>query len=323
MSKRRFVLSIDQGTTSSRASVLDAQLRVVGVGQKEFTQHFPKPGLVEHDLNEIWATTEWCIAKALRVAGIKGNDLAAIGITNQRETTGLWNRSTGKPLHNAIVWQDRRTADFCAELKARGEEARVREATGLVLDPYFSGTKLKWLLDNVKGARAKAETGELAFGTIDTWLVYKLTGHSAHVTDVMTKQVITVSPQAPVDEIAGLLEVNRTRRVFVVSGERAVGVVARADLVRALACARQSMPPPVSFRDDASIRREIVGALRAEAWPSIGAADVSVTNGVVTLWGGYLSEQERKASLVLAENIAGVRAVNDHRVPLDIAYAMV
>ncbi len=184
MSKRRFVLSIDQGTTSSRASVLDAQLRVVGVGQKEFTQHFPKPGLVEHDLNEIWATTEWCIAKALRVAGIKGNDLAAIGITNQRETTGLWNRATGKPLHNAIVWQDRRTADFCAELKARGEEARVREATGLVLDPYFSGTKLKWLLDNVKGARAKAESGELAFGTIDTWLVYKLTGHSAHVTDV-------------------------------------------------------------------------------------------------------------------------------------------
>ena len=150
-----------------------------------------------------------------------------------------------------------------------------------------------------------------------------LKSHSAHVADVMTKQVITVSPQAPVDEIAGLLEVNRTRRVFVVSGERAVGVVARADLVRALACARQSKPRPVSFRDDASIRREIVGALRAEAWPSIGAADVSVTNGVVTLWGGYLSEQERKASLVLAENIAGVRAVNDHRVPLDIAYAMV
>jgi len=150
-----------------------------------------------------------------------------------------------------------------------------------------------------------------------------LKSHSAHVADVMTKQVITVSPHTPIDEIAGLLEVNRTRRVFVVSGERAVGVVARADLVRALACARQSMPPPVSFRDDASIRREIVTALRSEAWPSIGAADVSVTNGVVTLWGGYLSEQERKASLVLAENIAGVRAVNDHRVPLDIAYAMV
>jgi len=150
-----------------------------------------------------------------------------------------------------------------------------------------------------------------------------LKSHSAHVADVMTKQVITVSPHTPIDEIAGLLEVNRTRRVFVVSGERAVGVVARADLVRALACARQSKPRPVSFRDDASIRREIVGALRSEAWPSIGAADVSVTNGVVTLWGGYLSEQERKASLVLAENIAGVRAVNDHRVPLDIAYAMV
>ncbi|PBB81187.1 histidine kinase [Mesorhizobium sp. WSM3879] len=150
-----------------------------------------------------------------------------------------------------------------------------------------------------------------------------LKSHSAHVTDVMTRQVITVSPCTPIDEIAALLEVNRTRRVFVVSGERAVGVVARADLVRTLASARQSRPRPVSFHDDASIRREIVDALRVEAWPSIGAADVSVKNGVVTLWGGYLSEQERKASLVLAENTAGVRAVDDLRVPLDVAYAMV
>ncbi len=183
MAQQRYVLAVDQGTTSTRAVVMDAKLRVLGHGQREFTQHFPAPGLVEHDLNEIWATTEWCIAKALRAAGVKGLDLAAIGITNQRETTGLWSRA-GKPLHRAIVWQDRRTADFCAELKARGEEANVKSMTGLVLDPYFSGTKVKWLLDRVKGARAKAAAGELCFGTIDTWLVFKMTGGESHVTDV-------------------------------------------------------------------------------------------------------------------------------------------
>jgi glycerol kinase len=184
MAQRRYVLSVDQGTTSCRATVLDAKLKVCGVGQKEFTQFFPRPGWVEHDLNEIWTTTEWCIAKALRAAGLKGSDLAAIGITNQRETTGLWHRGTGKPLHKAIVWQDRRTSLFCSELKARGHEAKVKETTGLVLDPYFSGTKLKWLLDEVQGARTRAEAGELCFGTIDSWLVYKMTGHAAHVTDV-------------------------------------------------------------------------------------------------------------------------------------------
>ncbi len=181
---KRYVLSIDQGTTSSRALVLDSRLAVVGAGQKEFTQHFPRAGWVEHDLKEIWETTEWCIAKALRSAGVKGEQVAAIGITNQRETTGLWHRGTGRPLHRAIVWQDRRTAERCAELKARGEEPRVRETTGLVLDPYFSGTKLQWLLDHVPGARAKAAAGELAFGTIDTWLVYQLTGRTELVTDV-------------------------------------------------------------------------------------------------------------------------------------------
>ncbi len=184
MAQRRYVLSVDQGTTSCRATVLDAKLKVCGVGQKEFTQFFPRPGWVEHDLNEIWATTEWCIARALRAAGLKGSDLAAVGITNQRETTGLWHRGTGKPLHKAIVWQDRRTSAFCSELKARGHEATVKETTGLVLDPYFSGTKLKWLLDEVQGARTRAEAGELCFGTIDSWLVYKMTGHAAHVTDV-------------------------------------------------------------------------------------------------------------------------------------------
>jgi glycerol kinase len=184
MATRRYVLSVDQGTTSTRATVLDAKLAVLGVGQKEFTQHFPKPGHVEHDLEEIWATTEWCIAKALRLAGIKGSDVAAIGITNQRETTGLWHRGTGKPLHRAIVWQDRRTSELCAELKAHGHEPMVKKVTGLVLDPYFSGTKLKWLLDTVKGARARAEAGDLCFGTIDSWLVFKMTGHASHVTDV-------------------------------------------------------------------------------------------------------------------------------------------
>ncbi|WP_292156342.1 CBS domain-containing protein [Mesorhizobium sp.] len=150
-----------------------------------------------------------------------------------------------------------------------------------------------------------------------------LKSHSVHVTDVMTRQVVTVSLSTPIDEIAALLEVDRARRVFVVVGGQVVGIVGPADLVRALASVRKNLPRPVSFHDDASIRQEIVGALRSEAWPSIGEADVIVTNGVVTLWGGYLSEQERKASLVLAENTAGVRAVDDHRVPLDISYAMV
>ncbi len=183
MASQRYVLSVDQGTTSTRATVLDGQLRVLGVGQKEFTQHFPRPGQVEHDLEEIWATTEWCIAKALKAAKLKGADIAAVGITNQRETTGLWDRK-GKPLHRAIVWQDRRTSAFCADLKARGEEPRVKATTGLVLDPYFSGTKLRWLLDTVKGARRRAEAGELCFGTIDSWLVFKMTGGAAHVSDV-------------------------------------------------------------------------------------------------------------------------------------------
>ncbi len=183
MAKQRCVLAVDQGTTSTRATVVDSKLRVLGQGQREFTQYFPKPGLVEHDLKEIWATTEWCIDKALKAAKVKGLDIAAIGITNQRETTGLWTRA-GKPLARAIVWQDRRTSAFCAELKAKGEEAAVRAKTGLVLDPYFSATKLKWLLDHVKDARPSAEAGNLCFGTIDTWLVFNMTRGASHVTDV-------------------------------------------------------------------------------------------------------------------------------------------
>ncbi|MBM4778198.1 MAG: glycerol kinase GlpK [Archangiaceae bacterium] len=183
MPSTRYVLAVDQGTTSTRAVLLDSKLNVRGIGQQEFTQHFPKAGLVEHDLKEIWDTTELCIARALKQAKAKGTDIAAIGITNQRETTGLWTNA-GKPVHRAIVWQDRRTSELCQELKAKGEEARVRQTTGLVLDPYFSGTKLKWLLDHVKDARLMAERNELKFGTIDTWLVFKMTGGAVHVTDV-------------------------------------------------------------------------------------------------------------------------------------------
>jgi len=184
MAKAKHVLAIDQGTTGTHVTILDARLQVAGRAYREFTQHFPKPSWVEHDLEEIWASSEFCIARALKDAGLKGGDIAAVGITNQRETTGLWHRGTGKPLGRAIVWQDRRTADICAQLKAKGLESRVREITGLVLDPYFSGTKLTWMFEHLKGARARAEKGEVCFGTIDTWLVYKLTGGQAHVTDV-------------------------------------------------------------------------------------------------------------------------------------------
>jgi len=184
MAKAKHVLALDQGTTGTHVTILDSRLRVAGRAYREFTQHFPRPSWVEHDLEEIWASSEFCIARALKDAGLKGTDIAAVGITNQRETTGLWHRGTGKPLGRAIVWQDRRTADICAQLKAKGLESRVREITGLVLDPYFSGTKLTWMFEHLKGARARAEKGEVCFGTIDTWLVYKLTGGQAHVTDV-------------------------------------------------------------------------------------------------------------------------------------------
>lgn len=184
MAKARYVLALDQGTTGTHVSILDTKLQVVGKAYREFTQHFPKPSWVEHDLDEIWASSEWCIARALKDAGLTGKDIAAVGITNQRETTGLWLRGSGEPLGHAIVWQDRRTADICQQLKAQGVEPRVREVTGLVLDPYFSGTKLTWMFRHLKGALKKAEKGDVAFGTIDTWLVYKLTGGQAHVTDV-------------------------------------------------------------------------------------------------------------------------------------------
>jgi glycerol kinase len=178
-----YVVAIDQGTTGSTVLVLDKRGRVVGRAYSEFTQHYPKPGWVEHDPEEIWRVTLRVLRQGLRKARAKATDVAAIGITNQRETTVVWDRKTGKPIHRAIVWQDRRTAALCDSLKAAGHEARVRAKTGLVLDPYFSGTKIRWLLDNVRGARERAAAGGLAFGTIDSWLVWKLTGGAVHATD--------------------------------------------------------------------------------------------------------------------------------------------
>ncbi len=177
------VLAIDQGTTSSRAIIFDANLTPIANAQAEFTQHYPKSGWVEHDPADIWSSTVATCRDAIARAGLAPGDIAAIGITNQRETVVVWDRDTGQPIHNAIVWQDRRTAEMCARLKAEGLEAMVRHKTGLLLDPYFSGTKLAWLLENVEGARAKAEAGKLAFGTVDSFLIWKLTGGTAHVTD--------------------------------------------------------------------------------------------------------------------------------------------
>ena len=178
-----YILAIDQGTTSSRAIIFDSAMNVTASAQEEFTQHFPKSGWVEHEVSDIWASTASTCRGVIEKAGIAARDIAAIGITNQRETTLVWDRDTGAPIHNAIVWQDRRTSDMCAALKADGFEPEVTEKTGLLLDPYFSGTKLKWLLDNVDGARTKAKAGKLMFGTVDSYLIWKLTGGVSHVTD--------------------------------------------------------------------------------------------------------------------------------------------
>ena len=180
----QYILALDQGTTSSRAIVFDHQGQIRSVAQKEFTQIFPQPGWVEHDPNEIWSTQAGVAAEATVKMGINGTNIKAIGITNQRETTIVWDRNTGEPVYNAIVWQDRRTASFCDQLKNDGHADLIRSKTGLVIDAYFSGSKIRWILDNVEGARAKAEAGELAFGTVDSWLVWKFTRGRVHATDV-------------------------------------------------------------------------------------------------------------------------------------------
>ena len=178
-----YILAFDQGTTSCRAILFDSDASIVGVAQKEFNQHYPAPGWVEHDPMEIWGAQMGVAREVLETKGIKPYQVAGIGITNQRETTVVWDRQTGRPIHNAIVWQDRRTAAICDDLKQRGLEQHIREATGLVADAYFSGTKIRWILDQVDGAQERAERGELLFGTMDTWLVWNLTRGQRHVTD--------------------------------------------------------------------------------------------------------------------------------------------
>ena len=178
-----YILAMDQGTSSSRAIIFDAEYSVVAQAQQEFTQHFPSSGWVEHNADDIWRTSLNTARTALKNAEIEPQQIAGLGITNQRETTLLWDRNTGEPIYNAIVWQDRRTADYCSELKQQGHEATVSNKTGLLLDPYFSATKIAWILDNVDGARARAEAGELAFGTVDSWLLWNLTAGTSHATD--------------------------------------------------------------------------------------------------------------------------------------------
>ncbi|HNG62666.1 MAG TPA: FGGY family carbohydrate kinase, partial [Ferruginibacter sp.] len=181
---QQYILALDQGTTSSRAIIFDASGSIISMAQKEFAQLFPQPGWVEHDAGEIWSTQLGVAAEAISKAGLSPEQIAAIGITNQRETTVVWERATGKPVYNAIVWQDRRTAGFCDDIRAKGQDTLIREKTGLIVDAYFSATKVNWILNNVAGAKEKAAKGELCFGTVDSWLVWNLTRGQVHVTDV-------------------------------------------------------------------------------------------------------------------------------------------
>ncbi len=229
MPNERYILSLDQGTTSSRAIVFDHSSRIVASAQKEFRQIYPRPGWVEHDPLEIWSSQSATAAEALAEANLSADDIAAVGITNQRETTIVWDRQSGKPVYNAIVWQDRRTADFCSQLKRDGAEPMIREKTGLVIDPYFSGTKVRWILENVDGARAKAEAGKLMFGTVDTWLLYQLSGRTVHATDVTNAsrtQLLNIHTGQWDDELLDLLSVPRSMLPEVRSCSEVFGHVA-------------------------------------------------------------------------------------------------
>ncbi|MAI58110.1 MAG: glycerol kinase, partial [Rhodobacteraceae bacterium] len=204
------ILAIDQGTTSSRAIIFDAALSPISISQEEFTQHFPKSGWVEHDPSDLWASTVNTCRKAIERAGLSSSDIAAIGITNQRETTLVWDKNTGEAIHRAIVWQDRRTEPICQALRDSGHEAVFSATTGLLLDPYFSGTKLKWLLDNVEDARFKAENGDLIFGTVDSFLIWKLTEGAAHLTDATNAArtlLYNIHKGAWSEEICALLDI--------------------------------------------------------------------------------------------------------------------
>lgn len=205
-----FVLAIDQGTTSTRAILFDGEMTIAGSGQKEFAQHYPASGWVEHDPEEIWSSVVTTVKAALRKAGRKASEVAALGITNQRETIVVWDRATGKPIHNAIVWQDRRTAPLCQKLKKQGLEKTFTRKTGLLLDPYFSGTKIAWILDKVKGARRRAEKGELLAGTIDSFLIWRLTGGKVHATDATNASrtlVYNIEENAWDDELLAILKI--------------------------------------------------------------------------------------------------------------------
>jgi len=231
----RYVMALDQGTTSSRAIVFDRRGLPVASHQQEFRQIYPQPGWVEHDPPDLWRTQLACAQAALKAAGIAARDLAAIGIANQRETTLLWERASGAALGPAIVWQDRRTAAACAALRAQGREAQVTAATGLLLDPYFSGTKLAWLLDHIPGARARAERGELAFGTVDSWLLWQLTGGAVHATDVSNASrtlLLNLHTLAWDDELLALFNVPRAVLPQVVPSSALLGQT-RADLLGA------------------------------------------------------------------------------------------
>jgi glycerol kinase len=224
----KYVLALDQGTTSSRAILFDEAGGPVAVGQREFRQIFPRAGWVEHDPREIFATQRDVARDALRKSGISTKDLLAVGITNQRETTIVWDRQTGEPIANAIVWQDRRTAELCKDLREVGAESLIRERTGLVIDPYFSGTKLAWLLDEIPGARERAARGELAFGTVDTWLVWQLTGNRTHVTDVSNASrtlLFNIHTNEWDDELLRLLRVPRAILPEVHPSAHAFGMV--------------------------------------------------------------------------------------------------
>ena len=205
-----YILAIDQGTTSSRAIVFDGGMKIAGIGQKEFTQHYPASGWVEHDPEEIWSSVLWAVKTALKKAGVDASAIAAVGITNQRETVVVWDRATGTPIHNAIVWQDRRTAPLCAKLKRRGLEPKFTKKTGLLLDPYFSGTKIAWMLDKMKGARRRAERGELLAGTIDSFLIWRLSGGKVHATDATNASrtlLYNIATNEWDDELLGILGV--------------------------------------------------------------------------------------------------------------------
>ena len=231
MAKAKYILALDQGTTSSRAMIVDREGNIGAVAQKEFRQIFPKSGWVEHDPNEIWLSQASVAAEAMAKMNIDGRQIAAIGISNQRETAIVWDRRTGEPIHNAIVWQDRRTSAFCDEIKRTGQAEKIRQKTGLVLDAYFSATKVRWILDHVRGARQRATAGELAFGTVDSWLVWKLTGGRVHATDISNASrtlLFNIHEQKWDEELCSLFDVPASMLPEVRSCSEVVGMAGDA-----------------------------------------------------------------------------------------------